>query len=132
MQLDKMIKKLIMAMRHKGRIVKLSKQEFYSYKFQKVMSKYEFHEMTRLEVDKREEMRSKKALLQSVKYMTQEEFKEAIGGDKFDFCMNLSDEISYLKEKIKMIKLEKIDFINKVELVKFLAESFKNGDPNEE
>ncbi len=101
--LDIKINKLILALRMKNRIVTLSKPEFYSYKLEKVMKKYEFKEMTRLEVELRKQLRIEKN----------------------------KDKIKSLKAEIKEIKLESVEFINKKDLILFLVDTLKNGDPNE-
>lgn len=93
----------MLALRMRNRIVILSKPEFYSYKLEKVMKKYEFKEMTRAEVELRKKLRA-------------EEDKE---------------KIKSLKVEIKAIKLEPVEFLNKKDLVLFLADTLKNGDPNE-
>lgn len=126
--LDIKINKLILALRMKNRIVTLSKPEFYSYKLEKVMKKYEFKEMTRLEVELRKDLRAKKFKLNEIKKKPAEEFPN---NNKIDVLGDLQAEIKYLKAQIKEIKLESVEFLNKKDLILFLVDTLKNGDPNE-
>lgn len=126
--LDIKINKLILALRMKNRIVTLSKPEFYSYKLEKVMKKYEFKEMTRLEVELRKDLRAKKFKLDEIKKKPAEEFPN---NNKIDIIGDLQDGIKYLKAQIKEIKLESVEFLNKKDLILFLVDTLKNGDPNE-
>lgn len=126
--LDIKINKLILALRMKNRIVTLSKPEFYSYKLEKVMKKYEFKEMTRLEVELRKDLRAKKFKLDEIKKKPAEEFPN---NNKIDIIGDLQDGIEYLKAQIKEIKLESVEFLNKKDLILFLVDTLKNGDPNE-
>lgn len=126
--LDIKINKLILALRMKKRIVILSKPEFYSYKLEKVMKKYEFKEMTRLEVELRKDLRAKKFKLNEIKKKPAEEFPN---NNKIDIIGDLQAEIKYLKAQIKEIKLDSVEFLNKKDLILFLVDTLKNGDPNE-
>lgn len=130
--LDMKINKLMLALRTKNRIVILSKPEFYSYKFEKVMKKYEFKEMTRLEVELRKQVRDLNFKISELKKMLNENVVEEDLVESICETIGRSQErVSFLKAEIKEIKLNPIEFLNKKDLLLFLVDTLKNGDPNE-
>lgn len=102
------INKLVLGFENKGKIIKISVEECYSLKFHRKFKKYIMQETTETEIE-----------LKQKYYKLRKEYKENGKPPR------MKEELKYLKTELDRMKILPVEFKNKIELLKYLSERYK-------
>lgn len=102
------INKLVMALLQKDRIIKIQVQENYSFKFKRIFKNYKIVETTETEIRLKQEYHSLK-----------KEYKNKIKPPEIE------EKLRTLKVDLQYMKVPAIEFRNKVEILIYLAERYR-------
>lgn len=102
------INKLVIALLQMDKIIKIQVQENYSFKFKRTFRTYKIVETTETEIKLKQEY-----------YSLKKEYKNKIKSP------NVEEKLRTLKADLQYMKVPVIEFRNKVEILIYLAERYK-------
>lgn len=102
------INKLVIALLQMDKIIKIQVQENYSFKFKRTFRTYKIMETTETEIKLKQEY-----------YSLKKEYKNKIKPP------NVEEKLRTLKADLQYMKVPVIEFRNKVEILIYLAERYK-------
>lgn len=108
MNTQSIINKLVLAFKQKEKIIKISVEENYSLKFKKIFKKYKLQETTETEIE-----------LKQKYYKLKKEYNDK------GKPPSMKDELEKLKFDLSQMKVPVIEFSNKIEIIKYLADRYK-------
>lgn len=108
MNIQKQIDKLIIAFKQQDKIIKISVDENYSLKFKKVFRIYKIYETTETEI-----------LLKREFYKLRKEYKNKIKPPEIE------EKLDTMKKELENIRVPKVELKNKIEVLKYLANRYK-------
>lgn len=108
MNIQNQINKLILAFNQKQKIIKISTKENYSLKFKKVFKTYKLQETTETEI-----------LLKKEFYKLKKEYKNKIKPPE------IKEKLDTMKKELESIRVPKVELKNKIEVLKYLANRYK-------